>query len=758
MGAILIVRKRRTKKKKEDSGKENDHQKQPEVDNSKQPDTPKVPNPGENPSLDPKPPKPSQPAIPPEPLPPVKPLEGLKDGYGQIGLIKSLDPLLLSGLFQDVASTDKVILPSLDEKRLVLHSLTSINDTEGLFSKALDAKVYPEIILASLNKTFRDSENVVVKKNLGSDIVDSSVNKEVLDRLGVILAQPLRSEVQLEQCSMIYLHGKETVVQGLYRLGLKGFSNNRIWLDFLRVFENRLGSHGVVGLHPQQYLNRMPLTKDLLKRMIPGFDGDLAAWRGRDTSLGDPYDYGSGFSSHSSGREHRERIDQIRSEDLGALNEEFNRRIMELTSANFTVDSDKGFMDAYWKADSFKVYVPSALVRGGEVSDVQFLRYCFLCGTNSASGQDERSFQTVAMILYGGTKLESTHRLVIKDLLSSSFVTGNKKYPNFCKVPSRRMTNDSYALIMGQPSAVKPKDNLFYDPVVWESLLGVQRMGYIPRKSNSNAEINDAILLGFLTDRKIAGRILMSHSKQQDKKVFNDFFDRLDYGLIRRNMPINVAGSHSFDTRYGMLIIHGFNVDDTQFPLPEDTVLKGDSVTLNSFLTVTDKQDIPRISAVYKGRSVSGDQPSVLGDLFFLGGYMLRKASLNDDLEYIYDQVSHSAEDNLSIDERLAITDAGVGCIYRVLTKDPKKILPSLPQKESDYFRKISNGDGQSSALTLESIKFEDWSSRNRFFSIVDDTISDSGNAAKVIKESSSWWETQFPGVNRYVISLIKFI
>lgn len=259
IGAILVVRKRRTKKKEEDGREEGDYQKKPKVDDSKQPGIPKAPDSSGNPSPDPKPPKPSQPTVPPEPLPPVKPLEGLKDGYGQIGLIKSLDPLLLSGLFQDIASTDKVMLPSLDEKRLVLHSLTSVNDTEGLFSKALDAKVYPEIILASLNKTFRDSENVVVKKNLGSDIVESSMNKEVLDRLGVILAQPLRSEIQLEQCSMIYLHGKEVVVQGLYRLGLKGFSNNRIWLDFLRVFENRLGSHGIVGLHPQQYLNKMPL-------------------------------------------------------------------------------------------------------------------------------------------------------------------------------------------------------------------------------------------------------------------------------------------------------------------------------------------------------------------------------------------------------------------------------------------------------------------------------------------------------------------
>lgn len=758
IGAIILLsRKNRTNKQLEDK---------PPIreDKGKQPRENPNPDQGGSGSNDdntpnqPIPSPPSQPTVPPDPLPPVKPLEGLKDGYGQIGLIKSLDSLLLSGVLQDISSVDKAFLPSKDEKRVVPHSHTTVGSTEGLFSRALDAKVYPEMILASLNKTFLDREDVLVAKNLGSDLVSRPINTERLDSIGALIARPLQAEQQLEICSMIFLQGKENVIQGLYRLGLHDFSLDRVWLDFMRVFENRLGANGMIDLHPQQYLDRMPFTKSLLTQFVDRFDGDLAKWRGRDTGMGDPYSYGSYLSGGGSGQEQKRVIDQLRADDLRELSEAFNRAILALTSPRLSHDSEKGFMTGFWKAKDFKVYVPAAVTRDEEVVDHLFLRYCFICGCNSASSVNEQALKAASVVLTGNPKLEASAREAFKKFLNENFSVGDAKYPMYCRIPSGKMTNWSYELISGRPHASHSEENLFYKPEKWEDSFAVQRLNYIPRKSNVNAEVSDAILLGFLPDRRIAGRILAGHALAADKRLINDFFDRLDFGLVNRNIPIRMAGSHSYDTRFGMIVIHGFKVEGDSLPVDGSVILKGEEETLRAFLTIASQQDVPRIAANYKGSPLSKDKPSTLGDLFFLGGYMIRKASLNDDLEYVYDQVSHSAVDNLSVDERLLITNAGTSCIYRVLCNSAKDVLSTLDQQEKNYLSSITVNTGQASPLSIEQLKTNGEDPESRMFAVIDDVLRSSETSAQVLRGDNEWWSTQFPDANRYVVSLIKFI
>lgn len=758
IGAIILLSKKR---------REREQQKQRVPDNQNQvrdgkDKSPRPPSDGEGDNKDkpndPVVPPPTQPSVPPDPLPPVKPLEGLKDGYGQIGLIKSLDSLLMSGVIQDVTSIDKVMLPSKDEKRVVPKSLTTIGRTDNLFSRALDAKVYPEIILASLNKTFVDREDVLSNKNLGSDIVARPIDKNVLDSIGELIAKPLRAEQQLEICSMIFTQGKENVIQGLYRLGLHSFSLDRVWLDFMRVFENRLASNGMINLHPQQYLDRLPFTKSLLTQLIDGFDGDLAKWRGRETLSGDPYAYESYMLSGGSDRNRKQAVDQIRTDDLRELHEAFNRKIHEITAPLITKDAEKGFMTGYWKVDSFKVHVPLSIVKEGEVYDHLFLRYCFICGCNSASSVNEQALKVASTVLTGRPQLEANARVAFNSLLSANFSVADAHYPIYNRIPSGVMTNWSYEIIHGKPHAYNTSEQLFYQPKRWEDLLSIQRVSYIPRKSNVNAEVNDAILLGFLTDRKIAGRVLAGHALSSDKRLFNDFFDRLDFGVVNRNLPIRMAGSHSFDTRFGIIVIHGFKVEDESLPITDPVVAKGGAETLQAFLTIAQQQAVPRLSVRYEGTSLSEDKPSTLGDLFFLGGYMIRKASLNEDLEYIYDQVSHSAIDNLSVDERLLLTNSGFSCIYRVLCKSAKEVLGTLDQQEKDYFSSINADVSQATALTVESLKTNGEDPENRIFSIIDDTLRSQGETAKALRGDSDWWETQFPSANRFVISLIKFV
>lgn len=758
IGAIILLSRKKKERKQQKQGVPDDQNKvrDREEKDSKPPSDGKGNNKDE--SNDPVIPPPTQPSVPPDPLPPVKPLEGLKDGYGQIGLIKSLDSLLISGIIQDVTSIDKVMLPSKDEKRVVPKSLTTINRTDNLFSRALDAKVYPEIILASLNKTFLDGEDVLSNKNLGSDIVIRPIDRSVLDSIGKLIAKPLRAEQQLEICSMIFIQGKENVIQGLYRLGLHSFSLDRVWLDFMRVFENRLASNGMIDLHPQQYLDRLPFTKSLLIQLIDRFDGDLAKWRGREALSGDPYAYESYALSGGSDRSRKQAVDQIRADDLRELHEAFNRRIQEITAPLTAKDAEKGFMTGYWKVDGFKVHVPSFIVRDGEVYDHLFLRYCFICGCNSASSVNEQALRVASTVLTGRPQLEANARVTFNSLLNVNFSVADAHYPIYNRIPSGVMTNWSYELIHGKPHSSNANEQLFYQPKRWEDLLSVQRVGYIPRKSNVNAEVNDAILLGFLTDRRIAGRVLAGHALSSDKRLFNDFFDRLDFGVVSRNLPIRMAGSHSFDTRFGVIVIHGFKVDGESLPVTNPIVVKGEEETLQAFVTITQQQAIPRLSVRYEGISLSEDKPSALGDLFFLGGYMIRKASLNEDFEYIYDQVSHSAVDNLSVDERLLLTNSGFSCIYRVLCKSAKEILSALDQQEKDYFSSINIDTGQATALTVESLKTNGEDPENRIFSIIDDTLRSQGETAKALRGDSDWWETQFPGANRFVISLIKFV
>lgn len=758
IGAIVLLsRKKRTNKRVENepSTREDEDKKPQDNSNPRQNNSdPGGSNTPDQPPLSP----PSQPTVPPEPLPPVKPLEGLKDGYGQIGLIKSLDSLLLSGVLQDISSVDKSFLPSKDEKRVVPHSHTTIGSTERLFARALDSKVYPEMILASLNKTFLDSEGVLVAKNLGSDLVNRPISNERLDSIGALVAKPIQAEKQLEICSMIFLQGKENVIQGLYRLGLSSFSLDRVWLDFLRVFENRLGSNGMIDLHPQQYLDRLPFTKMLLVQFIERFDGDLAKWRGRDTGMGDPYSYGSYLSGGGSARDQKRVIDQLRTDDLRELSEAFNRAILEITSPRLSQDNEKGFMTSSWKARDFKVYVPAAIIRGDEVVDHLFLRYCFICGCNSASSVNEQALEVASTVLTSNPKLEANAREAFIKLLNENFSVGDAKYPAYCRIPSSKMTNWSYELVSGKPHLSRSDGDLFYKPEKWEDSFAIQRINYIPRKSNVNAEVSDAILLGFLPDRKIAGRILAGHALAADKKLINDFFDRLDFGLVSRNIPIRMAGSHSFDTRFGMIIIHGFKVEDDSLPVDGSLTLKGEEDTLRAFLAIASQQDIPRIAADYKGSPLSKDKPSTLGDLFFLGGYMIRKASLNEDLEYVYDQVSHSAVDNLSVDERLLITNAGTSCIYRVLCNSAKDVLSTLAQQEKNYLSSITVNTGQASPLSIEQLKTNGEDPEPRMFAVIDDVLRSSDNSAQVLRGDSEWWSTQFPDANRYVISLIKFI